>query len=70
MDKNKMKRIMMIGTNLEGKGGIASVVNGYLKSGLFKFLNVSYFPIHIGGSKIEKITYYLYGIQKIFYQHL
>ena len=59
------KRIMMIGTDLNTKGGISSVVRGYFDAGITDRLGIHYYPTHCDGSKFRKIIFYIKGLFKI-----
>ena len=63
--KRKKTKIMMIGTTLNGKGGIASVIQGYKDEGLFDSLNIEYFENHGGGSRWKKIQIFLNCLKTI-----
>lgn len=49
------KKILMIGTDPVGKGGIAAVVSVYRDHGLFRRFGVQYVPTHREGSMPSKI---------------
>jgi glycosyltransferase involved in cell wall biosynthesis len=49
------KRVVMIGTDPDGQGGVASVVDVYRKHGFFERLGVSYQLTHRGGSLLAKL---------------
>jgi glycosyltransferase involved in cell wall biosynthesis len=57
-----MKFCVMVGTDYEGKGGIASVVKTYKLSGLFDRLNIRYIASHREGSTLKKIAVFLKGL--------
>jgi len=56
----------MLGTSVDTKGGIASVVRNYYECGLMKRLNIDYMPTHKDGSKLGKLFFYVLQIPKIF----
>lgn len=47
--------IVMVGTALENKGGIAAVVNVYRELGLFKRWPIHYVATHVDGSRLQKL---------------
>ena len=51
-----MPQIVMLGPSLSGKGGIASVVNIYRRTGFFERWGVTYLATHVDGSPARKIT--------------
>ena len=59
-------RVMMVGTDLSNKGGIASVVRTYFDAGLAQRLGIRYYPTHIDGTKVQKLLFYLKGVLRIF----
>lgn len=50
-----MKKILMVGTSLDTKGGISSVVRVYADAGLFKRYRVQYLATHRDGGAIAKL---------------
>ncbi len=48
-------KIVMLGTALDTKGGISSVVNVYKSNGLFKRWPISYIATHCDGTGLKKI---------------
>ncbi len=48
------KRIVMIGTALEARSGIAAVVNVYVAHGLFRRWRASFLATHADGAKLRK----------------
>lgn len=58
-------KIIMIGPDPTVKGGIASVVKGYLNSDLVKWFNINYISTHKDGNKIYKLYVALKGYCKI-----
>lgn len=62
-DKNS---VMMVGTMPGNGGGIASVVNSYLESGIADRLGIDYYPTHrTDAGKLGKLGFYLRGLVKI-----
>lgn len=57
--------VMMIGTDMGGKGGIASVVGGYFASGIADRLSIHYYPTHRAQSKCGKVFFYWLQLLKI-----
>lgn len=54
-EPKKNKRIAMLGTAYDTKGGISSVVNVYREAGLFERWPIEYIATHRDGSKLQKI---------------
>lgn len=54
-DRVVSKRIVMLGTSLHTKGGIASVIKSYQAAGLFDRWDISYLPSHIDGGWTLKL---------------
>ena len=48
------KKILMIGTSFETKGGISTVVNAYREHGLFEKNDITYLSTHCDGSGLKK----------------
>jgi len=66
MIKNLYKfQVMMVGTALNTKGGISSVIREYCESGIMERLGICYYPTHCDGSKLQKIFFYIQGLTKI-----
>lgn len=61
---NSDKHIVMIGPSLNSKGGIASVVSGYEKAGLFDKWPIVYIATHVEGSKVQKARVALLALLK------
>lgn len=53
---NSHRTILMLGTSLDTKGGVASVVRVYQSSGLFTKWPVSYLATHSDGSFLKKFS--------------
>lgn len=51
---NRQRRIIMLGTDPEGRGGIASVIRLYEQAGLLDRFAVRYLPTHCDGSSLRK----------------
>lgn len=49
------RTVLMVGTDLEGKGGVRAVVRGYLDGGLFRRYPCVYVASHRAGSTWQKI---------------
>ncbi|WP_297572272.1 glycosyltransferase family 4 protein [uncultured Deefgea sp.] len=63
-----MKKIIMVGTDPQGQGGIASVVRTYQNAGLFEKNNILFISSHNGGSALRKVAIFCCGfMQFIFY---
>lgn len=58
---NNSRRVVMIGTAPEGKGGVAAVVSVYKNHGLFDRYGIRYVVTHRAGSLIQKFTCGLSG---------
>jgi len=52
-------KVMMIGTDISTKGGIASVINDYIDYGIFKRLGINYYATHRDGSKTNKLLFFV-----------
>ena len=52
--KRRCRRVLMIGTSADTKGGISSVVNAYRAGGLFTRFPVTYISTHSDGSPVRK----------------
>ena len=48
------KKIVMLGTSFDGKGGVSSVVNVYKQAGLFSRWDIIYIPTHRDGNRWTK----------------
>ena len=55
----------MVGTDLNTKGGISSVVQGYFDAGIMDRLGIHYYPTHCDGSRLDKVIFYMRGLFKI-----
>jgi len=53
--ENKKPEVLMVSTDMNGKGGVASVVSTYVNGGLLKNYNIKFLVTHIEGSNINKI---------------
>ena len=56
-----MKHVVMIGTGLATRGGIAAVVNVYASAGMFRRYPVRYIESHCDGSAFDKLAALLRG---------
>ena len=52
----RCRSVLMVGTDLEGMGGVRAVVKGYVDGGLFKRYHCVYVASHRAGSHWVKIT--------------
>ncbi len=59
------RSVLMVGTNLAGKGGIRAVVQGYLEGGLFQRFEGVYVATHRYGTRWDKLTAALLGWRSI-----
>jgi glycosyltransferase involved in cell wall biosynthesis len=66
-NNRRRPRVLMVGTSLQTKGGISSVVRGYLGSDLTKHFEVFYVPMHSDGSKWVKIKAAFKGYLRFLY---
>lgn len=63
-----MKRIIMVGTDPQGQGGIASVVRTYQNAGLFERNSIEYISSHIANGALKKCVAFFFGfVQFLFY---
>jgi glycosyltransferase involved in cell wall biosynthesis len=53
--KDAVRRIVMLGTGFDTRGGISSVVNVYREAGLFERFPVTYVATHVDGSALAKM---------------
>ncbi|MBN8048018.1 glycosyltransferase family 4 protein [Paraclostridium bifermentans] len=58
--------VLMIGSSLEVKGGMTTVVEGFLKNN-FNKTNLYYIPTHTDGSKLKKMIFFLIALVKILF---
>ncbi|MCF8780051.1 glycosyltransferase family 4 protein [Vibrio sp. IRLE0018] len=69
-----MKKInLMVSTDIDGKGGVATVVQGYRDCGFFATNNVALISSHRDGKKFSKIyamLYFFSALAKVFYFHV
>lgn len=69
MNNDKLKiKVLMTGPKLNAKGGIATVVNNYLKSELTEKVYIKYIPSACEGNKLKKLVYGLISYIRIFFQ--
>src|SRR5215469_6562596 len=61
------RSILMVGTDLDGKGGIRAAVRGLVDVGLFRQFNITYVVTHRYGSLWGKLTSALGGWLKVAY---
>jgi glycosyltransferase involved in cell wall biosynthesis len=55
------RRVLMVGTDLRGMGGIRTVVQGYIDAGLFNRIDCTYVTTHRPGSHWTKLSLALTG---------
>jgi glycosyltransferase involved in cell wall biosynthesis len=55
---NMSYKVMMLGTDMSTKGGVASVIKDYLEYGILERLGISYVATHRDGSKISKLLFF------------
>jgi glycosyltransferase involved in cell wall biosynthesis len=58
-------KVMMIGTELNSKGGIAAVVKGYFLSNIMTNQKIDYYPSHCDGKRLTKFIFYLKNLMII-----
>ncbi len=63
----KNKTIIMLGTRLDTMGGIASVVNVYIASGLFERISILYIASHCDGNRLAKLMIFFYAFIRIIF---
>jgi len=54
--------VLMVSTNKDGKGGIASVVTTYIEGGLQNNYNIRFLATHAGNNKVEKLLSFLFAL--------
>lgn len=59
--ENSCRRVLMVGTDLAGMGGIRTVVEGYIEAGLFEKIDCTYVTTHRPGSRWTKLAAALSG---------
>ncbi|SFD06523.1 glycosyltransferase family 4 protein [Massilia yuzhufengensis] len=57
-----MKRVLMLGTDLGGRGGVATVVSLLRQDGLFEREGVLYVPTHVEGTRAARVGAALKGL--------
>jgi glycosyltransferase involved in cell wall biosynthesis len=55
------RSVLMVGTDLSGKGGVRAVVQGYIEGGLFDRIDCAYVATHCYGSRWSKLAAALSG---------
>jgi len=55
-------RVLMLGTDPDGRGGVATVVSLLRQDGLFEREGVCYVPTHAEGSRAQKVGAFLKGV--------
>lgn len=63
----QMRKILYISPSLHVKGGISSVINGYLRSDLAKNHAISLVASHVDGHKLVKLVRALTGLLETFF---
>lgn len=63
---NKKNNVLMVGSSLSVKGGITTVIKGFLEN-KFNDIILYYVPTYTEGSRLKQIIYYLYSVIKIIY---
>lgn len=58
-------RVMMFGTALDGRGGIAATVTAWRDAGWFVREGVRYVPTHVEGSRSAKLTVFVHALVAI-----
>lgn len=61
----KKDMVLMLGTDYNGQGGIASVILNYQKSSLFESENIVYVVTHCAGSRAKKILISIQASMKV-----
>ncbi len=59
--------IVMLGTSINTKGGISSVIRSYMETDLFQRWNIIYIPTHIDGILMKKIFYAIRSLAQFIY---
>src|ERR1700753_3882459 len=59
------RSVLMVGTDLDGMGGVRAVVSGYKEGGLFERYHCVYVPTHRAGGVWVKIVTALKGWVKV-----
>ena len=66
MKTNKLSKVLMLGT--KARGGMRSVVDGYLASDIPKKYPIKYIPTHIESNFVFKYSYFLFSfVKSLFY---
>lgn len=61
----RQRRVLMIGSDLSVKGGIVSVIRGYLGYDNWKAADISFVPTHVEGAPWKKALFFLRALGKI-----
>lgn len=61
---NKITNVLMVGSTLDVKGGMTTVVEGFLNNE-FKNSKLHYIPTHINKNKVQQMIFYLIALIKI-----
>ena len=51
-------KVLMLGTDVSTKGGIATVIRDYIDCGLMSRLNIQFVATHRDGSKATKVIFF------------
>jgi glycosyltransferase involved in cell wall biosynthesis len=62
MSRAPAPRVLMLGTDPAGRGGVATVVSLLRQDGLFEREGVQYVPTHAEGTKARKIGAFIQGV--------
>lgn len=65
MSARNHPKILMLGTDVSTKGGIATVVKDYIDCGLMSRLNIQYVATHRDGSRATKVLFFFKQFPKI-----
>lgn len=63
-EKPTHRRIVMVGTQAHGPGGIAAIVRVYIAHGLFQRWPVTFVESHAAGSALGKVRAFVAGLQR------
>lgn len=59
------KKVLLVGSSIEVKGGIVSVLKNYLEYNNWQEFEICYIPTHIDADIVKKTLYFLKGFMKI-----
>lgn len=63
--RGEHRRVLMVGSDLSVKGGIVSVIRGYLSWGRWTDTDLSFVPTHMDGSPWKKLGFFLKAVRKL-----